>query len=103
MQAYIFNSLASAQAAQVAIDATEPNGAAYPVAGINFGGGVHAPAAQSATKTYAGIYQRPDGLAWAMLADGVTGPTASIRAASAIPTTLDFTAPPWLGAVQVWP
>lgn len=96
---YVFNSLANAQAAVAAIDG--PLG--MPRAGVDVGAGSHAPAAQSSTKTYAAILQRSDGLAWAMLADGVTGPQASIRAATAIPTALDFTSGAWLGAVQVWP
>lgn len=99
MQAYIFNSLAAAQAAVADNDAP----LSLPWPGTDVGPGQHAPAAQSKTTTYAAIYQRPDGLAWCMLADSWTGPHASIHAASAIPTSIDFTIAPWLGATQVWP
>ena len=99
MMAYIFNSLAAAQLGVTANDT--PLG--MPIAGTDIGGGQHAPAAQSVTVTYAAIYQRADGLAWCMLADSWTGPHASVHAASAIPTSIDFTIAPWLGATQVWP
>jgi len=100
MQAFIFATLAGAQAAVAAID--PPLG--MPVAGRDVGDGLHVPAAQSVTKTYAAVYENAAGTLWAMLADATTTPNAKVHAVSAVPTTIDMSATGnWANAVQVWP
>lgn len=49
MTAYVFPSLASAAACAAIVDPA----IGCPIAGVNVGGGIHAPASQSATTTYA--------------------------------------------------
>lgn len=100
MSAFIFSSLANAQAARVAIDAATN----MPLAGVNIGQGPWAPAAQSVTTTYAAIYQNAAGTQWALIADATTTPIAAVHAVSAIPTPIDMgSGGNWAGAVQVWP
>jgi hypothetical protein len=100
MQAFLFASLAAAQAAVAAIDPTQ----GMPLAGTDIGAGVHVPTSQSVTVTYAAIYENAAGTQWAMLADAVTTPNASIHAVSAIPTTIDLSSTGnWAGATLVWP
>jgi|SRR6185312_10961525 len=100
MQAFIFNSLAAAQAAVAAVD--PPLG--MPIAGRDVGGGAHVPASESVTQTYAAIFQNATGALWALLADAKTTPHASVHAVSAIPTPIDMSSTGnWANAVQVWP
>lgn len=95
---YLF---ATADAAfAVAIRVNEAGG--YPRAGIDVGGGIHAPAAQTKTTGYADVLKHPTLAQWSYPADpfvkSVVGPTAvSLGAIDAGP--LDPTWAPDTGAV----
>lgn len=101
--AYIFTSLAQAQAAVAAMDAPTAFGP-YPKAGANIGGGIHAPAAQSQTLTYGAIWQNVAATQWAYVQDANSG--ALLPTKIPVPGVQTISFDPggnWEGAVKVWP
>ena len=67
MQAIVYSSLASAQAIQARIDAT----LGYPRDCRRAGGGLHVPAWQAQSTTWARIVANQDGIRWAYPTDGL--------------------------------
>jgi hypothetical protein len=82
------------QATALAWAASVDTAQGYPKAGVDIGGGVHVPPAQSLTVRYAGIYQHPTLPLWAYLSDAITSP-AITSLLPPIPVALDAT---WAGA-----
>jgi hypothetical protein len=86
--AYVFSTLAAAQACAAAVDAAM----GYSRPGDNVGPGMHAPAADSVTSTYAAIHTHPTLPLWAYPVDpnttGILGPLA-LSLGLPIPTVLD--------------
>lgn len=98
MKAYVFNDLPSAQAAQAHVDQK----LGMPIAGVNIGGGIHAPPSQSVTTTYAVPVKHPTLPQWSIASDPVVDAKVSDMALPA-PATLDTTwtpAPVILAAME---
>lgn len=68
MNAYVTASQATATSWQGTVDGNM----GYPKAGVDIGGGVHAPPDQSVTTTYAVPFKHPVLSQWAYLSDAVT-------------------------------
>ena len=76
--AYIFSSLATAQAVQAAVDAA----LVYPSPGINVGGGTHVPG-PFVTQTYRAAIKHPTLNSWAYVVDSTSTPALQTAAAIA--------------------
>lgn len=93
MTAYIFASLAAAQACAPVVDAAQ----GYPRAGVEVGGGAHVKDVSGGpfvTATYAQPIKHPTLAQWAYLADAVTTPALAPQAATLglpAPVPLDAT------------
>ena len=97
--AYTFADLATATTFRNALDVQ----LGYPKPGIDVGGGVHAPPAQSVTPHYAGVLKHPTLATCAILSDATITPVVTAAAnalAVAVPvsTALDGT---WTGGAMV--
>lgn len=90
--AIVFSDAASAAAYAAKVDAAS----GYPAPGVDVGGGVHAPPAQSVTKTAQVLLEKPSQDAWAYPVD----PKAPIDAKEPLPVALDAT---WANATPVDP
>lgn len=91
-QAYVWTTQATALTAQSTLDTD----AGYPKAGVDIGGGIHAPPSQSITAHYQAVWQHPTLLEWAIMIDGTVSAnavslSAAIGTALPVPTTLDAT------------
>ena len=89
--AYVLPTLAAATTSlQPAVDAAM----GYPRAGLDIGGGIHVPAAQSVTQTYFSPIKHPTLSEWAYVYDsevaGIVGPNA-VGWGLPAPVTLDAT------------
>lgn len=90
MMLCVCSTQAAAQALSDAVDAA----LGYPRAGVDIGGGVHAPASQSVTARYSYIIQHPTQPLWGYMVDGVPAPTLAVLAAPAAQAaTAAWTAP----------
>jgi hypothetical protein len=95
MNAYVFTSLAQAQAAVNDADST----IGFPAPGNPYGPGAHANASDAITKTYGGIWQNPGGTQWAYPADSVSGQLLPLKIpVPGVTNGLDIST--W---TQVWP
>lgn len=88
MNGYVYSTKAACQAVGAAVDTA----LGMPLAGVNVGGGIHAPAGQSVTTTYfAPIQNFANALQWAYIQDGTVTPIVAPNAVSLnlpAPTTL---------------
>lgn len=99
MNAYLFPSLAQAQNAAAGMDGAVNGTGPYPKAGVDIGGGTHAPPSQSVTVTYSGIWRNPAGTQWAFVADSATGRLLPLHfPVPGVTNALDVST--W---TQVWP
>jgi hypothetical protein len=97
MDAYVFSSLAAAQACQTAVDAAQ----GFPRAGVNVGGGAHVEP-PFVTQTYQTVIQHPTQALWAYPSDTVTTPVLSVGPTAVTlpaPTSLDATWTPGAAAI----